>query len=525
MIKNICVTTIQLKNISHYLRDHKFMYLKYISNVLILILFLFACGDDLTQAKAPKLSVSATQILFPSPELGKNESEYRLKVSNEGNADLLIVRTAFIENNHVNGDSEFAILDEDDWNNRLLIKAGQSKDLRLTWKPLDDNQDHTTLEIESNDGTVQVEINTVDLDPNILILSTNPSISIENENATLFFTQAMYGFYQKAVIEIRPDSPVPLILKEICLINDGGDCMTTYPTSDEFFLCDTAQATKENCSPIPNQLPVLAFDENYKFSLFFHVIDQRDSGFYGNLRIKSNASETPDALIALKGNACTRDELNPICQKCGDGRVDADSMEECDDGNFVDLDGCGLNCKTTEISCVDGTLGCPCRTDGNQACDLGFSCDAALRICVSCSGQVGCPCPCNAQSTCNEETGICEMSHLEDAFLMNDMLIENSDMDIQDQLLDMHIDTVEDMAVHDMYSLDMQIALDQSINDDFSVDMMMIDILGISHFFHQHLVQGAFSGYDRNYNMTGILSSGSSLGHSTNYTIQSTLNP
>jgi cysteine-rich repeat protein len=490
--------------------------------LLLSLLSLLACDGDLTQANAPIISLSSTEILFTAPPQGTNESQFVLNVRNEGTADLIIVRTELQEKNQQGEDSEFAILDKDDWNNRLVIGAGKSKDLILSWRPLDANQDSAQLEIESNDGTVQVEITTVDLDPNLMVISNHPPITIEDGKESIVFTEAMYSGYQKTILEIRPDSPVPLILEEICLINDDGNCVTTYPTSDAFFICDTAEANLENCRPLPNELPVLEFDENYRFSIFFHVIDQRDSGFYAKLRIKSNASEQPDVVIQLKGIACQRDALNPICQKCGDGRVD--DTEDCDDGNLIDLDGCGLNCKITEVACVEGKLGCPCQ-DGT--CNLGFACDLALNLCVSCSGQVGCPCPCNGQSMCNEATGLCEVKVL-DAFLDHDAQLDMG-LDMTTDLgTDDRLDMTTDLGTNDrfdMFSTDMHLASDQGLSTDFSVDMMIDQILGLQSFSHSNLVLGAISHQSPQYQVIGVFSIGSSIGQTANYTIKSTLNP
>jgi cysteine-rich repeat protein len=463
------------------------MYLKII--FLMWFLFIFSCDHDLTKANAPKISVSTNQIFFAAPEIGKVESQYSLIVSNEGSADLLIVKTKLVENNKIGEDSEFSILDEDDWNTRLLIKAGQSKKLRLIWKPLDDNQDSALLEITSNDGIVKVEINTIDLDPDILVLSTNPSLNFENDIPSLIFTQAMHGLYQKSVVEIKSNSLVPLILRDICLVDDDGNCISTYSIHDSFFLCATAEATKENCNSIPNELPVLSFDENYKFSLFFQVNDQRDSGFYGKLRIKSNASEKPDYLITLKGYGCLRDELNPICQKCGNQIID-DPQEKCDDGNFIETDGCGLNCNITETICADGDQGCPC--------------------------------PCAEQFICNEDTGLCELKKLEDAFI--DLEIErdafiNHDMEIED----MNIQENQDMRFN--IDEDMEISLDHDIVIDFSIDMMAINHPIIPYVFQQNLVQGAVIGQSRNHTIVGIFSIGSSFGQSRNHILKSNLNP
>ena len=67
------------------------------------------------------------------------------------------------------------------------------------------------------------------------------------------------------------------------------------------------------------------------------------------------------------------------CTNCGNGALDADTLEECDDGNFVTDDGCsscvtdaGFVCNRTGLEpdvcvprCGDGTIQAP------EACDDG----------------------------------------------------------------------------------------------------------------------------------------------------------
>jgi cysteine-rich repeat protein len=497
--------------------------------LFLLGVFVLSCDGDLSRSNAPKISLSSNQILFTAPALGNNESQFVLTISNVGTADLIIVRTELKDQQQ--GDSEFSLIDQDDWNNRLVIKSGSAKDLTLIWKPLDANQDSAVLEIESNDGLVKVDISTIDLDPNINVSSINPPITKEGNQEMLIFSEAMYLGYQKAIVEVRSDSAIPLILEEICLLNDQGDCWATYPTSDAFFLCDTDEATLSSCRPIRQDLPSLAFDESYRFSLFFQVIDQRASGFYGKLRIKSNASQKPDYLIQLKGEACIRDTLNPMCQKCGDGIINDD--EECDDRNLIELDGCGLNCKHSEIACIEGKAGCPCAST-DLACEAGLTCDSLLNLCVSCNGQIGCPCPCGPQAVCHQELGICEAQGM----LMGDMgwqgdlglfdlgALDLGDLDMQ-QGGDMRID--EDMAVSvdmalsvDLGLLDMN--LDQEIISDFSLDMM-INILKPQVFHPSSLVQGAILHQNQQYRLNSIVSIGSSVGSTQQHILRATLNP
>jgi cysteine-rich repeat protein len=485
----------------------------------VLSLFcLFSCDEDLSKSNAPKISISHTQILFTEPSLENHESRFILKVTNVGTADLIISRTEIKDKNQEASASEFSLLDQNDWNDRLIIQAGEYKDLTLIWKPLDTKQDSAVLEIDSNDGLTQVEMNTLDLSLNINVSSVHPTITKEANQDVLMFSDAMYLGYQQAIIEIQANGSIPLILEEICLLNDQGNCQVTYPTSDPFFLCDSTEATLSSCRPMKQDLPILSFDESYQFSLFFHAIDQRSSLFYGKLRIKSNASNQANYLIRLKGEACIRDALQPICQKCGDGIINEN--EECDDANLIDLDGCGLNCKNSEIACIDGKAGCPCISQ-DQSCDDGLTCDSLLNLCVSCNGQIGCPCPCGPQAICNPENGLCEPQSI----LVVDMG-DPQDLGVMDmQTMDMQTMDMQtmDMQTMDMQTMDMQ-TMDISIDEGFLIDMM-IDIFNPKVFHPSSLLQGATQHQDHQYQLHSILSTGSSVGKTQQHILRSTLNP
>jgi len=43
-----------------------------------------------------------------------------------------------------------------------------------------------------------------------------------------------------------------------------------------------------------------------------------------------------------------------LCPQCGDGILQTDLNEHCDDGNDYDRDGCGSNCKHEAICCIVG---------------------------------------------------------------------------------------------------------------------------------------------------------------------------
>jgi len=52
--------------------------------------------------------------------------------------------------------------------------------------------------------------------------------------------------------------------------------------------------------------------------------------------------------------------LSPLCkateQRCGDGIVNGNGQEQCDDGNNVDTDNCNNQCKPKQLFCGDGIV-------------------------------------------------------------------------------------------------------------------------------------------------------------------------
>ncbi len=114
---------------------------------------------------------------------------------------------------------------------------------------------------------------------------------------------------------------------------------------------------------------------------------------------------TPGAANSLYPGACL----------CGDGVVDSQFGENCDDGNRTDLDGCGQTCYVEDgwlcptpnaactpicdPTCVNGD----CAAPQTCACDLGWAgdtCDAAI-----CDPACGLHQTCTAPDTCTCDEG------------------------------------------------------------------------------------------------------------------------
>ncbi|MFH1759087.1 MAG: DUF4215 domain-containing protein [Patescibacteria group bacterium] len=154
---------------------------------------------------------------------------------------------------------------------------------------------------------------------------------------------------------------------------------------------------------------------------------QIEGGFCGDGILEPPEFCEIDADCAIFGSSkcksdCTCDEIPPDeCLYCGDGIVNL-SLEQCDDGNNTNGDGCSYNCKIeTGPMCVigDGVINPPdenCDTDADcgecvphEDC-FGFMCEGldadscAHTECVP--GTSGSSCP----KVCTLDGGYCEPS-------------------------------------------------------------------------------------------------------------------
>src|SRR5262249_37016895 len=121
---------------------------------------------------------------------------------------------------------------------------------------------------------------------------------------------------------------------------------------------------------------------------------------------------------------CTPQCVSIAPPSCGDGVLQADEGEICDDGNNVDCDGCAANCLRLDNVCGDDKIECgeqcdngdrvpgdgcspTCRFEicGNGIIDPGEFCDAGAR-----NGQAGSGCSptCQTLGTCTVDSGTTE---------------------------------------------------------------------------------------------------------------------
>ncbi|WP_075207702.1 DUF4215 domain-containing protein [Archangium violaceum] len=87
-------------------------------------------------------------------------------------------------------------------------------------------------------------------------------------------------------------------------------------------------------------------------------------------------------LLCPAGERCSADQQSCIKTECGDGILQAQFGEVCDDGNISDKDGCSADCKSTE-------------TCGNNIIDPGEKCDDGNN-----DSSDGCSANCRSTEVC-----------------------------------------------------------------------------------------------------------------------------
>lgn len=278
-------------------------------------------------------------VVMALPEEGAEYQESSVSLMNEGGEDVLITGLELTEDDD---SPELSLLDADDWTGRVSIAPGERRTLRIGWRVLDAHADTGSITLRSNDGPRRVEIETADPDPNQLV-TLSPSGEVSSTSAQLMMNEAVAGGFQRVVVTLNSISGAPLTVDRLCWVTDG-DCVEQ--TFDSFRVCHGAEGNSERCEPVSALTP-LPVGAAHSVSVLFTPPEGPSVRKIGRLRIFSDASNAPDFLIVLTGETCVRSGQRPLCGLCGDGEVDTEVGERCDDGNFDDSDDCDLRCQPT----------------------------------------------------------------------------------------------------------------------------------------------------------------------------------
>ena len=224
---------------------------------------LVAC-DDIARVSSGQLVVDPTELVFPKPDTGEPTLRRAVRISNVGQATVLIASVTLAEHDE---SRELSIVDADDWLNVQAIAPDESVTLTVEWVPLDAAADLGTMTIRHNGGApLLVPVKTADIDPVIEVTSEPEGVG-QDGGLTVHLDSASAGGFQRARIEVSSRSVAALMVRQICFIDGEGECLAGQ--DDGFFtLCEGVPDTPVDClaPAIPDPL---RFGTSMVFSAFF----------------------------------------------------------------------------------------------------------------------------------------------------------------------------------------------------------------------------------------------------------------
>ena len=317
----------------------------YFAPILFVMLTSIACNTDTGSIRGPELLIDHESIEFSIPQ-DESYAESVLQITNAGDEDLLIHSLELVEDDET---SELSIINIDDWSEPVLISSGITKSIQVGWHILDTSSDTGSITIDSNAGRRVIPIRT-DAHQSMIMVEVTPQNESDPASLDITLNQVMEINFQRANIQVRSTGNAPLIVTDVCWLNDR-ECQGEQQRG--YSVCRNQNATPSNCEPVV-PFPILAPKDETSITVLFDP-QRADNQFVGRLKLSSDASNTPELTINFTSELCIRSPSQMTCGLCGNGEVDLDMGEECDDGNLDDMDQCTNHCTFT----CQGTNSCP----------------------------------------------------------------------------------------------------------------------------------------------------------------------
>lgn len=294
----------------------------------------YACEDDIQKSDSANLQINTDAINFTKPALNSAQSIEDIEIRHISGGVARIASVSLREKDVI---KELTIIDQDDWQNTQL-QDQETRILQILWTPRDEKPDRATLNLVTNVGDFEIELNTPDLDAEFILNSTRGLLNA-NQNV-IEINGVAAGSTEAIPIYVNSIGLAPLILDKICILDTDGRCKELDRAQrNSLLLCQSLQANA--CIPLEMPDPLL-IGSSYTFAIRYQAANRGVDTESITLLIESNSSAQSRLILNVRATPCVLGVNADQCGLCGNGMIDEE--EECDDGNQNNNDACKSDC-------------------------------------------------------------------------------------------------------------------------------------------------------------------------------------
>jgi cysteine-rich repeat protein len=308
-----------------------------LSRLCLISLLAIGCDDPIAKTSS-SLIITPAELTIPTPRMGQNQSEASIFVTNVGNQTVVVDSLDLIETDE---QSELSLKSEEtEMTAELRLETGETRELKVLWVPTDKEADEATLSLSYMQEELTARLSTSELETSLNVLVTPAGIPTQKGQSLLF--ESLTQSWTRARLRLSANLEIPISIEELCFSDESGDCLSSDPS--DFKICSEVDATPERCTQVGLDQDLKYSEERVMSILFTPTTPEPTKGY---LTLRTNADHNPSYQLTLNGQPCSRSEERPVCGVCGDGEIQTERGEVCDDGNLDHTDDCSLDCQPT----------------------------------------------------------------------------------------------------------------------------------------------------------------------------------